>query len=150
MKYKRHNKILELINSRDIDTQEELTELLNREGYSVTQATVSRDIKEMGLVKVSSDRRGYKYAMPNSADNRTPQNKHMQSFAMAVTGVQCALHTVVVKTYSGTAQGVAALIDSTFPDKMLGSIAGDDTILIITESEKSAKEFSDCLKQMFM
>lgn len=147
MKQKRHSRILKIIKEKDVKTQEELTELLRSDDFEVTQATVSRDIKELGLVKIPSSGGGYKYAFANRA--KTESSQHLNIFSKAVTSVESAMHTVVVKTYSGMAQAVAASLDSIMGQDILGTIAGDDTILIITESPEEAVEVSKRLEKMF-
>lgn len=147
MKQKRHSRILKIIKEKDVKTQEELTELLRSDDFEVTQATVSRDIKELGLVKIPSSGGGYKYAFANRA--KTESSQHLNIFSKAVTSVESAMHTIVVKTYSGMAQAVAASLDSIMGQDILGTIAGDDTILIITESPEEAVEVSKRLEKMF-
>lgn len=147
MKQKRHSRILKLIKDEEVKTQEQLTELLRREEFEVTQATVSRDIKELGLVKVPSAGGGYKYAFANRA--KTESLQHLNIFSKAVTNVDYALHTVVIKTYSGMAQAVAASLDSAIGQEILGTVAGDDTILVITESPEEAAKLSRKLEKLF-
>lgn len=147
MKQKRHSRILKLIKDEDVKTQEQLTELLRREEFEVTQATVSRDIKELGLVKVPSSGGGYKYAFANRA--KAESSQHLNIFAKAVTGIDYAMHTVVIKTYSGMAPAVAASLDALIGQEILGSIAGDDTILIITENPEEAASLTKRLEKLF-
>ena len=146
MKNKRHAKILEIIQSTNTVTQSDLTQKLRDCGMDVTQATVSRDIKELGLVKVSNGKDGYKYQQPSAAPTASP--KHLTIFSQSVIKVDCALHTVVVKTLAGMAQAAAAAIDSTVGTQILGSIAGDDTILIVTDSPESAAALKELLIAM--
>lgn len=147
MKQKRHNRILKIIAQKDIKTQEQLTAELKQEGYRVTQATVSRDIKELGLVKTSSANGAYKYAM--ATEKSGDSSHHLTVFSNAVTEIRAAMHTVVVKTYAGMAQAVAASVDSLLRNQIVGSIAGDDTILIITENPEAAEAMCDVLSRMF-
>lgn len=147
MKQKRHSRILKIIKEYDIKTQEELTKALKDEGFEVTQATVSRDIKEIGLVKVQSARGGYKYAFANRA--KTESSQHLNIFSKAVTSVSYAMHTVVVKTYGGMAPAVAASLDAMIGSEILGTIAGDDTVLIISETPETASELSKKLEKIF-
>ena len=143
MKQKRHTRILKIIAEQNIKTQEQLTEQLKNEGFRVTQATVSRDIKELGLVKTSFQGGEYKYAAPAA----TPHDSghHLNMFSNTVTQVCAAMHTVVIKTYAGMAQALDSLLGS----EIIGSIAGDDTILIITENPEAAKETCEVLNQLF-
>lgn len=146
MKNKRHAKILEIIENTNTVTQSDLTEKLKAEGFDVTQATVSRDIKELGLVKVASGSGGYKYQLPYDASAFS--SKHITIFSHSVMKIDCALHTIVVKTLAGMANAAAAAVDNLIGDKILGSIAGDDTVLIVTRSEQEAKELTEVLTNM--
>lgn len=105
MKIKRQNKIVEIISSGDVETQEELIERLRREGFDVTQATVSRDIKELGIIKISGKGSKYKYALPHSAhrDSRHISEKYKSILRETVIKVDYAINTVVVNTYPGMA-----------------------------------------------
>ena len=131
MKKERQKKILEIIDSYNVETQEDLTERLREEGYKVTQATASRDIRELNLVKVSVDGMSYKYAV-------APKENILRE---TLISADYACHTVVLKTYSGMAQAAAAAIDNMGWNEIVGSVAGDDTILIIMRSDDSAKAF---------
>ena len=146
MKNKRHAKILEIIQSTNTVTQSDLTDKLRECGFDVTQATVSRDIKALGLIKVSCGKDGYKYQQPSAAP--TASAKHLTIFSQSVIKVDCALHTVVVKTLAGMAQAAAAAIDSTIGAHILGSIAGDDTIIIVADSAESAEWLKKVLISM--
>lgn len=145
MKTKRHNKILEIIASTNTVTQADLTKKLQESGFNVTQATVSRDIKELGLVKLKS-LSGYKYALPSEVFSN--KDNSLGLLIQSVISVCFAQHTVVVKTLSGMADAVAVGIDTTLSEEILGSIAGDDTILIITRSEQNAAELCERLKSI--
>ena len=147
MKQKRHSRILKIIKEKDVKTQEQLTEQMKNDGFEVTQATVSRDIKELGLVKVPSAGGGYKYAFANRA--KTESSQHLNIFSRAVTNVDFAMHTVVVKTFAGMAPAVAASLDAMIGQDILGTIAGDDTILIITENPEEAAELCKKLEKLF-
>lgn len=149
MKKKRHQRLMTIIAEEDIQTQEQLTEALRGEGFAVTQATVSRDIKELGLVKTPSASGGYKYALSQKIA-KAPENKeHMTIFSNSVIGVDSALHTVVIHTYEGMANAVAASLDKINTPEVLGSIAGDDTILLVTRSEAAAAETTKRLSKLF-
>lgn len=146
MRQKRQSQILKIISSRDIKTQEELTLSLKEYGFKTTQATVSRDIKELGLIKILSAEGGYKYAAkPTEQVNK----KHIDVFSDAVVDIKSAMHTVVIKTYPGMAQAVCASCDMLIGNKIIGSLAGEDTILIICEDEKNALELCGELKKIF-
>ncbi len=145
MKRSRHGRILRIITENPIQTQEQLTEILKKEGFAVTQATVSRDIKELGLVKVSSGEGGYRYAQGKSGKEH---GHGINMFSKAVTSVEYALHTVVIKTYAGMAQGVAASLDAMPGEEVLGSVAGDDTVILIMRSEEAAARFVPRLERL--
>ncbi|MDE6904513.1 MAG: arginine repressor [Lachnospiraceae bacterium] len=128
MKSKRHVKILELIRKNEIETQEELAECLEREGYQVTQATVSRDIRELKLTKVSMANGRQKYA----ALSENPQDmmqKYTRIFKDAFLSMDMAQNILVIKTVSGMAMAGAAALDAIDCQEIVGSIAGDDTIM---------------------
>lgn len=147
MRQKRQSQILKIIAKKDIKTQEQLTDELKNLGFDTTQATVSRDIKEIGLIKTASKKGGYKYSAPRASAG--VEHKHIQAFSDAVVSVNYALHTVVIRTFAGMAQAVCASIDALIGNKILGSVAGDDTILIIMNSENEAVKMCDELKKSF-
>lgn len=147
MKLLRHEKILEIISKYDVETQEELTEYLKAEGFAVTQATVSRDIKALRLIKVAagteaSDNK-YKYSVNNSRDETDSAlgAKFKSILGQSVVSIESAGNLVVVKTYAGMAQASAAALDSMNIKNTLGTIAGDDTILIVVRTHEDAAEF---------
>ena len=146
MKYKRHAQIIKIIGEQRIKTHEQLIEELNKAGYDVTQATVSRDIKELGLIKAPTPN-GPCYAMPKESFDMG--EKHLDIFSDSVLSIASALHTVVVRTYPGVASAVAASIDSVLRAEILGSIAGDDTILIIAQDEDAADSIASRLRKIF-
>ncbi len=139
MKYNRHAKILEIIEKNVIETQEELAEKLREEGMEVTQATISRDIKELRLIKVMSEDGRYRYAAfePNAS---SISGRLLTVFTESFVSCDYANNLVVVKTLPGMAQAAAAAIDSLKWSEIVGTIAGDDTILIICRAEKIAEE----------
>ena len=144
MKMRRHLKIRELITTRNIETQEELVEALHEAGFKATQATVSRDIKEMQLIKVPLGNGGYKYSMPE-VHNVNPLEKLKRSLADHFVHIDNAENLIVMKCQPGTANAVGALIDQLKWNEILGTICGDDTILIICRSEKQGEEMIDRL-----
>lgn len=135
MKTKRHNAIITIINEMDIKTHDQLVGELNKRGYNVTQATISRDIKELGLVKITKPGKGSVYALGGSP---SAGRKTTALFATSVIKVDYAGNMAVIKTYPGMASGVAASLDSVFHEKIMGSIAGDDTIFVMTRNEETA------------
>lgn len=128
MKSKRHVKILELIRKNEIETQEELAECLEREGYQVTQATVSRDIRELKLTKVAMANGRQKYAAL-SENTEDMMQKYTRIFKDAFVAMDMAQNILVIKTVSGMAMAGAAALDALDFSEIVGSIAGDDTIM---------------------
>ena len=145
MKPKRQEKILEIIANNNIETQEDLITALRNEGFNATQATASRDIRQLKLVKVL-DNGVYKYVAPKSElDNSGTYNHALFS---AITDIKYALNNVVIKTNPGLAQAVAASVDSFSIKDLLGCVAGDDTIIMVTKNEHAAKTISESIKEM--
>lgn len=138
MKAKRHMKIREIIKEKPIETQEELAEELKKQGFNVTQATVSRDIKELRLIKVLRDNNHYCYAEPN----RTAfiSDKLLRMFRESIISITPSENLIVIKTLSGTASAAAEAIDGLNWDDIIGTIAGDNTILVIASSKSAVKD----------
>lgn len=147
MKVTRHAKILEIINSKDIETQEELAEELKKSGMNVTQATVSRDIKELKLIKVLSESGKYKYATIIHTENFL-SNKLVNIFSQTVIGVENVDKFVVLKTISGSASAAAEAIDSLNFEGIAGTIAGDNTIFVLTRDSEKAQAITQKMKKM--
>ena len=133
MKTKRQTKMLELIKKHDIETQEELSDYLQKEGYQVTQATVSRDIRELKLTKVAMSNGRQKYAALTEA-NEDLSEKYTRVFRDAFVSMDMAQNILVIKTVSGMAMAVAAAIDAMHLHEIVGSIASDDTIMCAVRS----------------
>lgn len=142
MKYNRHAKILELIENYDIVTQDELAEKLKGLGLEVTQATISRDIKELRLVKVMTPEGKAKYATMNN-DSGVLSEKLLTVLRGGYVSSDYANNILVVKTLPGMASAVASTIDSLGWIDIVGTIAGDDTIMIVTRAERIAEELQD-------
>ncbi len=147
MKNKRHEKILEVIEKKNIETQEELAKILNEAGFVVTQATVSRDIKKLGLVKVKGKGSHQKYA-PKAASTLVEYDKYVRVLKDAITGMDDAENILVIKTVPGMAMAVAAALDSLRIPEIIGSIAGDDTIMCATKNNRQAKDVMDKIRLM--
>ena len=147
MKIKRHNKIMEIIENYNIETQEELIEQLRLAGFDVTQATVSRDIRELKLAKIMCETGNYKYVMskPGAQDGHHVYNKALTG---SIKSVESAMNDIVIKTYPGMANAVAAGIDALHEHDILGCVAGDDTIIIIAHSAESAAAISKRLRKI--
>ncbi|NMO96893.1 transcriptional regulator AhrC/ArgR [Paenibacillus lemnae] len=134
MKGQRHIKIRDIITHREIETQDELVEALRNEGYQVTQATVSRDIKELLLIKVPMDDGRYKYSMPT--DQRyNPVQKLKRALVDNFVHIDKTGNLVVMKCLPGTANSVAVLLDNMEWSQIMGTICGDDTILLICRTD---------------
>ena len=133
MKTKRQTKMLELIKKHDIETQEELSDYLQKEGYQVTKATVSRDIRELKLTKVAMSNGRQKYAALTEA-NEDLSEKYTRVFRDAFVSMDMAQNILVIKTVSGMAMAVAAAIDAMHLHEIVGCIAGDDTIMCAVRS----------------
>lgn len=137
-KSQRHMRIREIITNHEIETQDELVDRLREAGYNVTQATISRDIKEMSLVKVPLPNGSYKYSLP--ADNRfNPLQKLQRALQDAFVSIDGVSHFLVLKALPGNANAIASLLDHSEWEEILGTIAGDDTILIIIRKEEERK-----------
>ncbi len=141
-KNKRHIKIREIISENDIETQDELVNQLKDLGFKVTQATVSRDIKELHLVKVPSATGRYKYSTPTE-QRFNPQDKLKRLIMEAFVSIDYASHFIVLKTLPGNAHALGVIIDDLDWEEIMGSICGDDTCLIICRTEENAKEIED-------
>ncbi|HIW35198.1 MAG TPA: transcriptional regulator ArgR [Candidatus Paenibacillus intestinavium] len=150
MKGIRQFRIKEIITGRDVETQEELVEALRQSGMQVTQATVSRDIKELMLIKILSSSGSYKYAMPGESQKPNPIHKLRRALQDHFTHIDFADNLVVMKCLPGTANTIAALIDALDSSDIMGTISGDDTILIIcrssTQSQIVVERFIEMLK----
>ncbi len=138
MKARRHAKILELISEREIDTQEELLRCLREEGFDVTQATISRDIKELRLVKSLASSGKYRYSTGKNEAGSDISAKFYDLFADSVLSVDYAVNLAVIRCMTGMAQAVCAALDSLYREGVVGTIAGDDTIFVATRSENNA------------
>ena len=139
MKSVRQALILEIIEGKDVETQEELAGELKRHGVNVTQATVSRDIKELRLVKVLSDKGGYKYATAERAEKGL-NDRFIRIFAESVMSIVGAQNLIVIKALTGSASAAGEAIDSLKWPEIVGSIAGDNTILVILHSADQTED----------
>lgn len=147
MKKNRQEKLLELISRYEIDTQDELIGRLREHGFDVTQATISRDIRELKIAKMMTGRGVYRYVLPKQTDNRGGFAFN-PALVDAVISVDSALNTVVLKTSPGLAQAVAVGIDRLDMQQILGCVAGDDTILIVTRDTECAEMISDRIREL--
>ena len=147
MKSQRHARILELVSKYEIETQEDMMSRLQAEGFKVTQATVSRDLKELKLTKTLTARGTYRYAV-NTARQHTGSVKLNNAMVDSIIQVDYSLNNVVIKTYPGLANAVASGVDALNMHSILGCVAGDDTIIIITRDEESSAELSQTLTDL--
>ena len=138
MKQRRHKKIIELIGQYDIETQDELADLLIREGFQVTQATVSRDIRELKLSKVPGQKGRQKYILLSPQEHQMAQ-KYVGILREAFLSMDCAQNILVVKTVSGMAMAVGAALDSIGWKEIVGCIAGDDTVMCAIRTAEDTK-----------
>lgn len=149
MKRKRQQKILEIIANNIVLTQDDLQNLLLNEGFEVTQSTVSRDIKELRLIKGHDSSGNYRYVSSELRDTNKQAFSHFRDiFSRYTTSVDFALNDVVIKCVAGMASSVCVALDAMYNDMMLGTIAGDDTVFIVTRSETQALQLTNELKKM--
>ena len=149
MKNKRQKKIIDLISKNIIITQGDLQEALINAGFEVTQSTVSRDIKELRLIKGHDSEGNYRYiSSENAAVSEQPYNHYREIITNSVKSVDYAINNVVIKCYTGMASSVCVAVDTLFAGRMLGSLAGDDTIFIVTRSESESLELTEQIKKI--
>ena len=146
MKNRRHKVIREIIENQNIETQFQLTDELKKYGFQVTQATISRDIKELGLIKVVSGENSFRYSLPTGVvvGNNFDRSKRM--FRDNVLKVVQSDNIIVVKTLPGIASGVASCLDGLGWSEILGSVAGDDTIFVLVRSKDDAEDIAGRLQ----
>lgn len=136
MRLSRHNKILEIIANNEVKSQEQLQSLLKDAGYEVTQATISRDIKELQLIK-SQDKNGITRYVANTSDNRPISERFIRIFKETTLSYAPAQNLIVVRTLTGCGNAAAEAIDCLEFEHIVGSIAGDNTLLVIVDNEKN-------------
>ena len=149
MKLNRHAKIIELINKYHIETQEELADYLNEEGFKVTQATVSRDIRDLKLTKVPTDGGRQKYAIHQTAETEM-SDKYIRVLKDGYVSMDMAQNILVIKTVAGMATAVCAAIDSMKWNEVVGSIAGDDTIMCAIRSVDDTIKVMDKISKIIL
>ncbi len=147
MKRNRHDKIIEIIATNVVETQEQLATLLKEAGYDVTQATVSRDIRQMKLTKQATEDGRYKYVY-TTADSDVMQDKYVSVLKAGFVSMDVAQNLLVIKTVSGMAMALATAIDALDFPQVVGCIAGDDTIMIAIKSNEEAKEIMEELRAL--
>ena len=147
MKNDRQAAILSIIENQDIETQEDLADALRANGIAVTQATVSRDIKELRLLKVLTSRGTYKYAPAYKAQHEM-SDRFVQIFVASVVSIEYAQNIIVIKTLAASANAAAEAIDGMHLKEVLGTMAGDNTILVIVHNEQEAAKMADHFRQI--
>ena len=147
MKTKRQTKILELIQKHDIETQEELSAYLTKDGYQVTQATVSRDIRELKLTKIAMDNGRQRYAVLSDADTGMAE-RLVRVLREGFVSMDYAGNILVIKTVSGMASAVGAAVDAIKLSEIIGSIAGDDTLICVIRTEEDAVNIMNKLRKL--
>lgn len=151
MKFQRQARILDLIEANEIETQEELSEQLCSLGYNATQATVSRDIKELRLIKTLSQTSGkYKYAAAGSSIENSFLTRLRNIFKECVTDINFAQNMVVIKTLPGLAQAAAMAIDALRDPTVVGTLGGDDTVFVVMKDTPTAESFCKSAKDMLI
>lgn len=148
MKFQRQAAIIDLISNFEIDTQEELTARLREQGFNSTQATISRDIKELRLIKITSSGGGYKYSISENEQDSGFVPRVRNIFRECVIKVDIAQNLVVIRTITGMANAAAFALDSMKISEIIGTIAGDDTVLIILRDNEIAQSFFAQTKEM--
>lgn len=143
----RQSKILELISTKDIGSQDELVACLKEANYDITQATISRDIKELGLIKILGADGKYKYSLIDSGE-QTVSNKNISIFKECVISVKQANNLCVIKTVKGLASGICSMIDKLNLDSVLGAVYGDDTVMVILPTNQLAQNAVETLEEL--
>ena len=143
----RQSKILELISTKEIETQDELARELKNANFDITQATISRDIKELGLTKILSSTGKYKYCIVGSGEQAI-SNKYITIFKEAVISIKAAMNLVVVKTMKGMAQAITSFVDKLNLNELMGSVGGEDTVMLIFPTTTFASEAVVTLNDM--
>ena len=133
----RHRKVLEIIRRKPIETQEDLAVSLQKEGFQVTQATISRDIKELGITKAPTGTGKYRYVVPREIVPEDSERRIRRLFQDSIVSMDFSENLLVIKTLTGNAHAVAAVIDDLGVPEIVGTIAGDDTILIVVKPKTS-------------
>ena len=150
MRYSRQDKILELIKNNEIETQETLAEMLADNGFSVTQATISRDIKELQLIKTLTPEGRYKYTLPTSSQTAVHSGRFEKIFKNTVTEIKHSGNIIVLKTLSGCANAAGEAVDSLKPEGVIGSLAGDNTVFLVVDSPKRAPQTAGFLHSILI
>ena len=143
MKKIRQRKLLELISQFEIETQDELISRLRENGFAVTQATVSRDIRELKIAKMTTGKGTYRYVLPRASEPIDTGMKFTSAMTESIVSVDHSCNIIVIKTSPGLANAVAVGIDSMNMPQILGCVAGDDTIIVVSRDEECANQIAD-------
>lgn len=136
MKIQRQKKIIEIVSQKPIQTQKELATTLRTAGFEATQATISRDIRELGLIKGITEKNTAQYIMPRMSAPLQGDNRLKRLFKNSVVSIDDSENLIVIKTLPGEAQGVASALDQSGYPQIIGTVGGDDTILVIVKPKK--------------
>lgn len=143
----RQSKILELISTKDISSQDELVAYLKAANFEITQATISRDIKELGLIKILGVEGKYKYALMDNGE-QTVSNKNISLFRESVISIKDACNLCVIKTIKGLASGICSMIDKLNVEENMGAVCGDDTVMVIFPDTVLARKATKTLQDL--
>lgn len=144
----RQSKILELITIKEIETQDELVNELRLANFAITQATISRDIKELGLIKILSPNTGkYKYSLPQTGE-KIITNKNISIFKEGVISIKAVQNLCIIKTIQGMASGICGLVDKLNLDSIMGAVNGDDTVMAIFPNNEYALKATETLLKL--
>jgi len=146
VKLRRHMRILELIRERPVSTQDQLTQILRSEGIEVTQATISRDIRELRLLKVPGEDGHYRYSLPDDPSGNSRVERLRRHLHDLLVGVDFSENLIVLRTLPGTANAVAVGIDRLGWPEVLGSLAGDDTVLLVVRTRELTQEIASRIR----
>lgn len=149
MKVNRHAKIVELVSKHDIETQEELAERLKQEGFQITQATISRDIRDLKLTKVPTDNGRQKYVVLKATE-KALLDKYIRIMKDGFVSMDMAMNILVIKTVSGMAMAVGAAIDEMHWHEVVGCIAGDDTIMCVIRTVEEAANVMEKIRKIVL
>ena len=144
----RQSKILEIIQAKEIETQDDLVRELRALNYDITQATISRDIKELGLIKIMTDDKRYKYAYVDNTEQQV-SGKYMGIYKEAIISIKNAQNLVVIKTLKGVANAISSFVDKLNLKNVLGTTYGDETVMVICPNNAEALDVCDKINGMF-
>lgn len=144
----RQKKMVEIIRSQPVETQEHLVAALGTEGFSVTQATVSRDIKDLGLIKVPGPKNTSIYALPRESPTTSAEARLRRLLVESAQKIEYSENLIVIKTFPGEAQGVASAIDNSGWPAIIGTVAGDDTIIVVIKPKEAVEKLLKRFKEI--